>query len=93
MFYLITTWRNYVVCFAQRCPNFSDWTWAQAIVKSEGIRNDYGDWFMVSFEMIDESDPDCIWRTREPQRKREQSMAMVKLCMNYGARHEQLPYM
>jgi len=55
------------------CPkdarNFSDWTWAQAIVKSEGIRNDYGDWFMVSFEMIDESDPDCIWRTREPSEK------------------------
>lgn len=45
------------------CPasakNFSDWTWARAAYEIGG------DWFKVSPESIDETDPDCVWRVRQ----------------------------
>lgn len=47
------------------CPkgarHFSDWHWAQE------AGNVYlgGDWFAVSPDLINETDPDCIWRERE----------------------------
>lgn len=47
------------------CPaeakSFADWNWAQAANVNNG-----GSWFVVPFDMIDESDPDCVWRLREP---------------------------
>jgi Putative integrase len=49
------------------CPpdarSFSDWTWA--IENSFfGSRSGNGDWFEVDPALIDEDDPDCIWRKR-----------------------------
>ena len=47
------------------CPaeatSFADWKWAQAADVNNG-----GSWFVVPFELIDKTDPDCIWRRREP---------------------------
>lgn len=47
------------------CPaeakSFADWQWAQAADGDSG-----GSWFVVPFDMIDESDPDCVWRLRKP---------------------------
>lgn len=47
------------------CPaeakSFADWNWAQAADVNNG-----GSWFVVPFDMIDESDPDCVWRLRKP---------------------------
>ncbi|MBD78198.1 MAG: integrase [Crocinitomicaceae bacterium] len=37
--------------------HFKHWTWAQ--------RQSGGDWFEVEPELIDKSDPDCVWRTIE----------------------------
>ncbi|MGI3040042.1 gamma-mobile-trio integrase GmtZ [Vibrio diabolicus] len=41
--------------------HFKHWTWAQ--------RQAGGDWFDVEPELIDKSDPDCVWRTNEVTRK------------------------
>lgn len=41
--------------------DFKHWTWAQ---KQAG-----GDWFDVEPELIDMSDPDCVWRTKEVTKK------------------------
>lgn len=43
--------------------HFKHWKWAQ---QQAG-----GDWFEVEPELIDKSDPDCVWRTREVTRKGE----------------------
>jgi hypothetical protein len=44
--------------------HFSDWKWAQmSSGKSTGEKA--GDWFVVDESVIDESDPDCVWRSRE----------------------------
>ena len=47
------------------CPaeagSFADWKWAQAADIQNG-----GSWFVVPFELIDNTDPDCVWRMREP---------------------------
>ncbi|WP_332395988.1 integrase family protein [Vibrio metschnikovii] len=40
--------------------HFKDWAWAQQAA---------GDWFEVEPELIDKSDPDCVWRTKEMTRK------------------------
>ncbi|MCA3912515.1 integrase [Vibrio vulnificus] len=37
--------------------HFKHWTWAQ--------QQSGGDWFDVEPELIDKSDPDCVWRTTE----------------------------
>ena len=46
------------------CPveakSFADWQWAQAADVNNG-----GSWFVVPFGMIDEADPNCVWRLRE----------------------------
>lgn len=46
------------------CPpaatSLRDWTWAQAA----GDSFKGGDWFIVSEEEIDHSDPNCVWRRR-----------------------------
>jgi hypothetical protein len=45
------------------CPaeakSFADWKWAQAADVNNG-----GSWFVVPFDLIDKTDPDCVWRLR-----------------------------
>ncbi|MCW8330837.1 integrase family protein [Photobacterium sp. SDRW27] len=45
--------------------HFKHWTWAQ---QQTGQGNMSGDWFEVEPELIDKSDPDCVWRTKEVTR-------------------------
>ncbi|EHW0632128.1 integrase family protein [Vibrio parahaemolyticus] len=45
--------------------HFKHWTWAQ---QQTGQGNMGGDWFEVESELIDETDPDCVWRTKEVTR-------------------------
>ena len=46
------------------CPaeakSFADWKWAQAADVNNG-----GSWFVVPVDLIDKTDPDCVWRLRE----------------------------
>lgn len=46
------------------CPakakSFADWQWAQTTDGNTG-----GSWFVVPLALIDESDPDCVWRLRK----------------------------
>lgn len=46
------------------CPlyakNFTDWTWSQSAEDT----NSGGGWFVVPLELIDKTDPDCVWRSR-----------------------------
>lgn len=43
-------------------PNFADWKWAQQAMKNP---NGYNvDWFSVPPELVNENDPDCVWRER-----------------------------
>ncbi|UTZ31513.1 integrase [Vibrio campbellii] len=49
--------------------HFKHWTWAQQ--QSGQGQTQSGDWFEVEPELIDKSDPDCVWRTKEVTRKRE----------------------
>lgn len=52
--------------------NFCDWVWAQNAIgmdlDEEGRAtrkgSSTGDWFEVDPSLIDQSDPDCVWRTR-----------------------------
>ncbi|MCR9656731.1 gamma-mobile-trio integrase GmtZ [Vibrio owensii] len=48
--------------------HFKHWKWAQQ-QSGQGVRGGIGDWFEVAPELIDKSDPDCVWRTREVTRK------------------------
>ncbi|MCG9578182.1 integrase family protein [Vibrio tubiashii] len=50
--------------------HFKHWTWAQQQT-GQGERGGDGDWFEVEPELIDKSDPDCVWRTKEVTRKGE----------------------
>lgn len=45
--------------------HFKHWTWAQ---EQSGQGNQGGDWFEVEPDLIDKSDPDCVWRTKEVNR-------------------------
>ncbi|MFS1422206.1 integrase family protein [Shewanella sp. 10N.286.48.B5] len=45
--------------------HFKHWTWAQ---QRTGQGTSGGDWFEVEPELIDGSDPDCVWRTKEVTR-------------------------
>ena len=47
---------------------FKHWTWAQQQT-GQGERGGDGDWFKVEPELIDKTDPDCVWRTKEVTRK------------------------
>jgi hypothetical protein len=46
------------------CPaeakSFADWKWAQAADVNNG-----GSWFVVPVDLIDKTDPDCVWRLRK----------------------------
>jgi len=46
--------------------HFKHWVWPQQ--KSGQGRTKSGDWFEVEPELIDKSDPDCVWRTKEVTR-------------------------
>ncbi|MFL9802512.1 integrase family protein [Vibrio cyclitrophicus] len=48
--------------------HFKHWTWAQQQT-GQGERGGDGDWFEVAPELIDKTDPDCVWRTKEVTRK------------------------
>lgn len=52
-------------------PNFKDWVFAQAALGvAEGEKGAPGrDWFEVSPDVIDEADPDCVWRVRMVRNK------------------------
>ncbi|EHK8976601.1 integrase family protein [Vibrio vulnificus] len=51
------------------CPkprgHFSDWKWAQ---EQTGQGNQSGDWFEVDEILIDKTDKDCVWRSKEVTR-------------------------
>ncbi|MCY1213739.1 putative phage integrase [compost metagenome] len=48
-------------------PHFCDWQWAQRALGGDiGQGGQPGpDWFEVSEDRIDRSDPDCVWRVRQ----------------------------
>ncbi|MHA6847408.1 VPA1269 family protein [Ralstonia syzygii] len=48
-------------------PHFRDWHWAQSALGVEIGKAGRGapDWFEVTEEQIDRSDPDCVWRVRK----------------------------
>ncbi|MGY5763260.1 gamma-mobile-trio integrase GmtZ, partial [Vibrio cincinnatiensis] len=46
--------------------HFKHWTWAQQQTGQGQTQG--GDWFEVEPELIDASDPDCVWRTKEVTR-------------------------
>lgn len=51
--------------------HFKHWTWAQQQT-GQSANSTGGDWFEVEPELIDKTDPDCVWRTKEVTRKGEQ---------------------
>ena len=46
--------------------NFKDWVWAQTCFDSER-RLSSMNWFVVDKSVINEADPDCVWRKRAPR--------------------------
>ncbi|AYO15788.1 integrase [Vibrio owensii] len=51
--------------------HFKHWTWAQQQT-GQRERGGDGDWFEVAPELIDKTDPDCVWRTKVITRKGEE---------------------
>jgi len=47
--------------------HFKDWVWTQP--QTGQVSSGGGDWFEVEPEIIDKSDPDCVWRTKEVTRQ------------------------
>ncbi|MCG9612691.1 integrase family protein [Vibrio harveyi] len=47
--------------------HFKHWIWAQQQTGQGQTQS--GDWFEVEPELIDKTDPDCMWRTKEVTRK------------------------
>ncbi len=47
---------------AYRYRHFKNWIWAQ---QQTGDGSKSGDWFEVEPELIDTTDPDCVWRSKE----------------------------
>lgn len=47
--------------------HFKHWTWAQQQTGQGQTQG--GDWFELEPELIDKTDPDCVWRTKEVTRK------------------------
>ncbi len=47
--------------------HFKHWTWAQQQT-GQGERGGDGDWLEIAPELIDKSDPDCVWRGKEVTR-------------------------
>lgn len=64
---------------------FSDWKWAHSALglalEDGGVRTrtggSLGDWFEVSPNLIDRSDPDCVWRERTVGERRDSSTGKV----------------
>ncbi|EDK28378.1 hypothetical protein VSWAT3_15738 [Vibrionales bacterium SWAT-3] len=50
--------------------HFKHWTWAQQQSGQNATSSD-GDWFEVEPELIDKTDPDCVWRSKEVNRNRK----------------------
>ena len=50
--------------------HFKHWIWAQQQT-GQVAQGGGGDWFEVESGLIDESDPDCVWRTKEVTRNRK----------------------
>ncbi|EIO3972265.1 integrase family protein [Vibrio vulnificus] len=50
--------------------HFKHWTWAQQQTGQGQTQG--GDWFEVEPELIDKTDPDCVWRSKDVTRKGEQ---------------------
>ncbi|NKW88880.1 integrase [Alteromonadaceae bacterium A_SAG4] len=46
--------------------HFKHWAWAQ---EQTGQGKQGGDWFEVEPDLIDKTDPDCVWRTKEVTRR------------------------
>lgn len=48
-------------------PHFRDWQWAQGALGVDTGQRGRGapDWFEVTEDRIDRSDPDCVWRVRQ----------------------------
>jgi len=74
------------------CPNprgnFKEWAWAQCQSGQERSNgwnaNLLGDWFEVEPSLIDETDPDCVWRKRTYQgRKPTQKNGKKELIERY----------
>ncbi|WP_341663735.1 integrase family protein [Vibrio sp.] len=49
--------------------HFKHWTWAQQQTGQSNMGRGDGDWFEIEPELIDKTDPDCVWRTNEVTRK------------------------
>ena len=47
-------------------PHFRDWQWVQSALgfKSGRRKGEAQDWFAVTADLIDQNDPDCVWRER-----------------------------
>ncbi len=47
--------------------HFRDWQWAQGALGVKVGKSGFGapDWFEVTEDQIDQSDPDCVWRVRK----------------------------
>ncbi|MCP9476531.1 integrase family protein [Marisediminitalea aggregata] len=55
---------------AYRYRHFKHWAWAQQ-QSGQGATGGGGDWFEVEPELIDKTDPDCVWRNKEVTRNGE----------------------
>ncbi|WP_337222724.1 integrase family protein [Vibrio alginolyticus] len=51
--------------------HFKHWTWAQQQSGQTNMGRTDGDWFEVEPELIDKTDPDCVWRSKEITRNGE----------------------
>lgn len=60
-YHFISQLRN-LLCSAE-ATSFVDWKWAHTATDSGKYKG--GSWFVVPFDLIDKSDPDCVWRVRE----------------------------
>jgi hypothetical protein len=65
-YYLISDLRKQIA----QGPNFIDWTWVIGLAGRETIngQQNAADWFPVSLDQIDRSDPDCVWRVRRREK-------------------------
>lgn len=62
-YYLVSDLRRRIAQGA----HFKDWTWVRGLAGKETVSGDYhsSEWFQVTEDRIDKSDPDCVWRLRD----------------------------
>lgn len=62
-YYLVSDLRRRIAQGA----HFRDWTWVRGLAGRETLSGDNqnSEWFQVTENRIDKSDPDCVWRLRE----------------------------